>query len=82
MGLAAASAYYIILFILFSLADLFLAAQSYLLYLILNFMGCIFVTICVIADSGLGYLMVASPFGLFTTKVNNFCKKAFCSAYR
>jgi len=41
-------------------------------------MGCIFVIICVITDSGLGYLMVASPFGPFKVKVNGFLRKAFC----
>jgi hypothetical protein len=41
-------------------------------------MRCIGIIICVIADSGLSYLMAASPFALFTAKVDNLLRKTFC----
>jgi hypothetical protein len=70
--------YYIFLFTLFSLAELYLLAQYYIVYLFINWMICIGLTICVIADSSLSYLMAASPFALFSIKVNDFFRKAIC----
>ena len=73
------SIYYIAVFIVLSLAELYFIAEYYLFYLICSGIWCIFLTICVILDKvPINYLMMASPFALFTIKINNFCKKAFC----
>jgi len=78
-ALSVGYAYYILLFILFSLAELYLMAQYYLLYLFINWMICIGIIICVILDgASTNYLMMTSPFAIFAAKVNDFFRKAIC----
>src|ERR1700730_5242090 len=71
--------YYILIFILLSLSDLYFAAEYYLLYLILSFMICIGILVAAIGE-GVGsiYSIMSGSFITFLGKVDGLARKAFC----